>query len=165
MSCGPEHLPQPGPDGHQRLVAGGVAEAVVDDLEPVEVDEQHGQDPVPAVEAAQRLAEPVHEQRTVGQSRQRIVEGQLRQGFGRFPLGGDVLAGAGHLHRLTVDGPDPSPALQPPELPRGGDGPVGEIERLEAAQAPLHGRLDQRPVVGVHEGEVALERSREGLRA
>ncbi|MEZ5262905.1 MAG: hypothetical protein R2755_14305 [Acidimicrobiales bacterium] len=59
---------------HQQAVAGGVAQAVVDHLEVVEVDEQHHRiGPAPAVDL-QRVLHPVGQQHAVGEPGQRIVE-------------------------------------------------------------------------------------------
>ncbi len=71
--------PEPGPDGAQQGVAGAVAEAVVDDLEPVEVEEQHQRPPVTALGAAQRPREPVEERVPVGQVGERVVVGLVRE--------------------------------------------------------------------------------------
>ena len=62
---------EPQRDGLQQLVAGLVAERVVDDLEAVEVEEQHGGagPRAAAARAPQRLLEPVEEQRAVRQAR------------------------------------------------------------------------------------------------
>ena len=38
-----QRLLEPTRDAHQELVAGGVAEAVVDDLEAIDVEEEHGE--------------------------------------------------------------------------------------------------------------------------
>jgi hypothetical protein len=61
-------------DLDQHLVAGGVAEAVVDDLEVVEVQEDHGHAAVLAPAASERMAYALDEQRAVGQARDRVVE-------------------------------------------------------------------------------------------
>ena len=58
-------------DGAQQLVAGAVAEAVVDPLEVVEVDEQHRHLGAPP---AQRVLETVEEQRAVGQPGEGVAE-------------------------------------------------------------------------------------------
>ncbi len=141
-----------------------MAEPVVDGLEAVEVDEEHGEHPVPPVQTAQRLTEPVHEQRSVGQRRQRIVQRQLRQGLGGLPLGRDVLGGARHAHRPSVDAADPAAALQPADRAVGQQAAVGEVERFERLQAALDRPLHHRPVVGVDAGDIALERAGEGVR-
>ena len=63
--------------GHleQDPVAGRVAEAVVDGLEVVEVDEQHGHPDAVAQRPRDRVADALVEQRPVGQVGDRIVEG------------------------------------------------------------------------------------------
>ena len=63
---------QPRGDRHQQLVAGGVAEAVVDGLEVVEVDEQHRELAAPV---GDRGLDLVGEQRSVGEVRERVVVG------------------------------------------------------------------------------------------
>ena len=66
------------PAGHpdEQLVAGHVAEAVVDDLEAVEIEEEDGE-PVGRVPfgAPERELQVIHEQGAVRQSRQPVVEG------------------------------------------------------------------------------------------
>ena len=58
----------------QELVAGHVAEAVVDDLEAVEVEEEDGEVIVRApLGARDGLVEPVGEQGAVGQAGQGVV--------------------------------------------------------------------------------------------
>ena len=75
VSLGPERAAQPLGDGDEQLVAGGVAGAVVDGLEVVEVHEEDGDRAAAAVGAGQRVVEPVGEQRAVGQAGERVVEG------------------------------------------------------------------------------------------
>src|SRR3712207_8926644 len=53
----------------QQAVAGGVAEAVVDQLEPVQVEEEDGDREGGAGGAGQRLLEPVEEEGAVRQPR------------------------------------------------------------------------------------------------
>ena len=62
------HLPQD-------RVAGRVAEAVVDGLEVVQVDEHDADRPAAADRAHDRLLDAVCEQRSVGEARDRVVEG------------------------------------------------------------------------------------------
>ena len=59
----------------QHGVAGGVAEAVVDRLEVVEVHEDHGQPGALAAGARDRMSHPLDEQRAVGEVGDGIVEG------------------------------------------------------------------------------------------
>ena len=59
----------------QHLVAGGVPEAVVDRLEVVEVEEDHGEPAPLAPAAGDRVAHALGEQRAVGEPRHAVVEG------------------------------------------------------------------------------------------
>ena len=52
-------------DGLQHPVAGIVAERVVDDLEVVEIQEQHGERPAGLAPAAERVFDAITEQRAV----------------------------------------------------------------------------------------------------
>ena len=75
---GAQDRPDPLGDADQQLIAGPVAEGVVDDLEVVEIDEQDGMlaghRPLRVGLALERLAQPVLEQRPVGQVGQRVVQ-------------------------------------------------------------------------------------------
>ena len=76
-------------DGLQQLVADRVAERVVDRLEVVEVQEE---DRVVAPARGEQLAEPVEEERAVGQPGQRVVEGLvLEAALQLAQLGDEVL--------------------------------------------------------------------------
>ena len=73
--------------GHEDLVAHLVAEPVVDGLEAVEVEDEHGDRARSALPLGQRVGEAVREQRPVGQARQRVVEIGVGQGLlGRLVL-------------------------------------------------------------------------------
>ena len=76
----PEHGPEPQRDRAQQLIAQLMAEAVVDRLEVVEVEEQHGEQPIRPIRDRQRLGEAVLEQRPVGEPRERIVRGEVHEG-------------------------------------------------------------------------------------
>ena len=58
---------------HEELVPAAVSQGVVDLLEPVEVEEQHG-DAVVRAPSREGVSEPVPEESPVGQPRQRVVE-------------------------------------------------------------------------------------------
>ena len=81
MSLGADDLAEALGDLLEQLVAGVVAEAVVDLLEAVEVDEQHGERRrAERSRPRERLVEPVAEERAVGETGQAVVErlaGQL----------------------------------------------------------------------------------------
>ncbi len=63
----------------QHRVAGGMAEAVVDRLEVVEVDEDHAHRRLLAGRAGERVADAIGEERAVGEARDGIVEGLVRE--------------------------------------------------------------------------------------
>ena len=72
----------------QQLVADGMSERVVDDLEAVEVEEEHGELLVVAVGLGHRERQAVAEEEAVRQVGQRIVEGEvLDLLLGALPLG------------------------------------------------------------------------------
>ena len=97
-------------DLDQELIAVVVPEVVVDQLEPVEVEEQHRGELAPARGALERLLEPVHEQHPVRQARQLVVKRPL--------------------HQLRLEG------LVPADVPRVEDDPTdaGLVEQV----GPLH---------------------------
>ena len=74
-----QRVAQPLGDADEQLVAGGVAEGVVDRLEVVEVDEQHRHGLAGAAAAQQRVVDAVAEQRAVGEVGERVVEGLVRE--------------------------------------------------------------------------------------
>ncbi len=76
VSFGPQRRFEPARDLLQQLVAARVAEAVVDDLEAVQVQEQHRRAGlrVAALGAADRLVQAVQEQHAVRQAGERVVE-------------------------------------------------------------------------------------------
>ena len=73
----------------EEIVADAVAEAVVDDLEVVEVDEQHGDLVEPGGD--EQLVEAGDDRRSVRELGERIVGRRVGQAFGGDPLLGDVL--------------------------------------------------------------------------
>jgi hypothetical protein len=82
-------------DAHGQPVAGGVAEAVVDRLEVVQVEEDDGHGPAVAGVQLEDVLEAVPEQRAVGQPGQRVGEGlaaQLLLACGEFADQVDVVA-------------------------------------------------------------------------
>jgi hypothetical protein len=74
---------------HQHAVAGGMADAVVDQLEAVQVEEQHGEHrPALALGQRQRILQAIEQVQAVGQAGQRIVHGLMGQAL----LGTQALA-------------------------------------------------------------------------
>jgi hypothetical protein len=95
---------QPARDLLQQLVADVVAQRIVDELEAVEVDEQHRHLLVEPLRLRQRLAQPIHQHRAVGQAGERVVVRQVLDArLLRLALG-DVLdhAGAPHVAARAV---------------------------------------------------------------
>ena len=76
---GAQHAAQPVGDGDEQPVAGGVAEAVVDRLEVVQIDEQHRGAGVALLQPLQRTVQPDGEQCPVAQAGEGVVEGELLQ--------------------------------------------------------------------------------------
>ena len=83
-------LVQAGGCGLQQRIAGGVAEAVVDGLEAVQVDEQHGQRATAVACFLDGFGGLFAEQYAVGQAGQQVVVGQQFDALVGFALAGDV---------------------------------------------------------------------------
>ncbi len=87
----------------EQLVAGVVAQSVVDVLEPVDVQEQDGDAGAVAFGPRERVAEEVDEQPPVGEAGEQIVVGAVgEQVLGRLPLDGDRRRLREHLHDLAL---------------------------------------------------------------
>ncbi len=99
----------------EQFVTGLVADGVVDGLEAVEVDEEHGRAAVGGTAAGQGLLDALGEQRAVGQVGERVVLGvvlQLRleaHAFGHVPAVEDQAAVVAVDRRLDIE--PASPAL------------------------------------------------------
>ena len=102
----PHRLAEPVRHLLEQAVAGGVAEAVVDHLELVEVDEQHGRPRVVAGRAGQRLLDAVEQEGAVRQPGEAVVHRLvLEAGLGPAPLyrdGGEVPAPLEHLQLVRA---------------------------------------------------------------
>ena len=107
------------PAGHhpQQLVAGRMAERVVDVLELVEIETQH-REPLAALDMGQRFAEALAQQQAVRQVGESVVARHVGDLHFRAPPLGDVLVGrdpAAAVHRLT-DHRDGASVLELDEL-------------------------------------------------
>ena len=80
--AGSEHAGDAAGRLDEQLVAGVVAEAVVDDLEPVEVEEQQGDEELVGPGGGDGVLELVEQQRPVGQVGQRVVGRLVGELFG-----------------------------------------------------------------------------------
>ena len=78
-----QRAPQPAADLHQQHVAGVVAQRIVDDLEPVEIDEQQRKPPLVALGGIDRLPQHAVEHLAVGQVGQAVVRRQIFDAFVR----------------------------------------------------------------------------------
>ena len=153
--AGTDRAVEPLGDGLQELVADGVSERVVDQLEAVEVEEEDGCAALrpAAARAAQRLLEPVEEQRAVREAGQRVVQRAVAEALDRAAVVGRVADGA--LERVgveavlreVIDGAD-EPRLADRLRPAG----VAEQDDLRARilleDLPQHGIPAER---GVHQ--------------
>ena len=68
---------QPAADFHQQHVAGVMPQRIVDDLEAVEIDEQHGKLPLVALRGVDRAAQHLVEHFAVGQVGQAVMRRQI----------------------------------------------------------------------------------------
>ena len=94
--------------GAQQRIAGGVALRVVDALELVEVEPEHGAG-IGAARAGQHLVQPLAQQHAVGKAGERVVPRHVGDPRLRLPLLGDVLVGRDPpaiRHRLVANGED-----------------------------------------------------------
>ena len=133
----------------QQLVAGLVAERVVDRLELVDVEQQHRDVALRALRAGERLADAVVEERAVRQAGQRVVErlvADARLALVAVERGGEevghrlqpvrvVLAERADARRVHDDGPEGAGA--PADRGRGGaaDAALAQHAAVEAALA------------------------------
>jgi hypothetical protein len=102
--AGAQRAGDPLGEGDEQLVADGVAEAVVDLLELVEVEEQQRAAVLRlAAGTPQRLLDAVNEQRPVGQPGEGVVQRLVLQPLLLDVAVGRVRQGAGHADRRAVD--------------------------------------------------------------
>ena len=99
MAVGPDLLDQPFGDRLQDRIALGMAEGVVDRLEPVEVEEHDRARHIADGRAAKRFAEQLADPAAVGQAAQHVDVGEVGQPLLRVADFGDV-------------GADPAKALE-----------------------------------------------------
>ncbi len=73
----PQRAAQPARDFHQQHIAGVMPQRIVDDLEAVEIDEQHGELPLVAPRRLDRVAQQPVEHFPIGQLGQAVVRGKV----------------------------------------------------------------------------------------
>jgi hypothetical protein len=111
-----------------------VPEPVVDQLEPIEIDEQHGKAPAVSRIALQGVGEAIREQRPVRQPCEDVVERLMAQAR----LGGPqqlVVSGVRGRHGGLLAEMREQVALLPGELAPAGDGDDGDRPRTAANRA------------------------------
>jgi hypothetical protein len=147
--------------GHlqEHSVTDEVPDRIVDQLEPVQVEEQHRDEAVAALEPAQRLLQAVHEHRAVGHAGQRVRAGLALEVELRLLAVTDVADG-GHDERAVVRSHElrqhfspPVGAIGAPE-PAYGDHRVGRVERDSSTRLQHECdvvRMDERVLVQAHE--------------
>lgn len=153
----PQGAEQPLGHGDQQLVAGRVAQHVVDHLELVEVEEQADDQLSGALCATgEPEADVLDQHRSVGQPSQGVVVGEVVQALSRASLLGDVLQLAEEVRRLAGFLHQRHRLVHPPL------GPVRALQTLlgleggpPAGDHVLKGGEHLRPDVGVGEGERA----------
>ena len=166
-----QHPDAPG-HGLQHGIADGVAETVVDRLEPVQVDEQHGQPACRAVGTAGGMGQPVRQQHPIRQAGQRIVIRDvfqvrvlLLQRLLRLLPFGDVLHRADHARRVA-------PLVQldfrafmhdPDRAIRAHDAMIDLVWHATFEGAPDRG-IHVRAVIGMHPRKESLVTGAEFIR-
>jgi hypothetical protein len=134
----------------QQVVAGGVAQRVVDVLEVVEVDEQHGRR-LPRLGARQGAVDAGPQPRPVGEPGERVLERLPRQLGLERPADGDVGDDADRPDDVAGPVPERHPAGLGPDL-RAVPPHERELVALRlAAQAVRHAGAERGPLVLRHE--------------
>ena len=145
--------PQPVGDLAQELVAGGVPEAVVHELEVVEVDEEHGGARAGPAGPGQDELQVLVEHRPVREAGQRIVVGQVGEPIlGALALG-DVEQEPLPEERRAVGSADRHGAVEQPHGPAvAGDQTVLLLEHRPLVAALRRERADPLAIVLVQDG-------------
>jgi hypothetical protein len=141
-------LDQPLRDRLQELVAGGMAEGVVDVLEPVQVEEEHRDLLLVARGEGDGLRHAVVQEHAVRQAGQEVVLGRMRHlyrdGAGEPHVPEDD-HGPGALPPAVVDGRDGRGDGDVHPVPAHQDRVRGERQALMAAALDLHGVGNRSP--------------------
>jgi hypothetical protein len=153
----PAHaLLQPAGDGHEHLVAHMMPHAVVDQLEVVEVEEEHGEQAIPIAPRAERgIGQALHEERAVGEPGERVVQRVVPQlplahlalgkGVPQLQLGRSPLGQVAQQLEVLLT---PEPRFVAQGEQRAEDGPIvsrergqGEAANLEFGRCAAHRRV------------------------
>ncbi len=110
-----ESLLEPARHLDQDAIAAFVPDTVIDNLERIEVAEQHGHDVLRPGGARERDGEAIHDEQSIRETGERVVQAQVDQlGFRRFPFGhvssiGDDSSHCRVLEAVRVDRLEPAP--------------------------------------------------------
>ena len=141
---------QPLGDGDECRIPRVVADGVVDDLEPVEVDEQDTHGLVGAPADGERLTDAIEGERPVGETGELVVEGQPHELFFGALAFGDVTRRRLQLHDLTVADDRGDHGLEPRVRTAATADAIRELDRLAAGRGvDVEAALDVRSLVGV----------------
>ena len=147
-------------DGHEELVTGGVPDSVVDDLEPVEIEEEQGYFRSPRL--AQDRLEPVDAQAAVGQAGERVIEGEVLQLSLSRLLGGDIkLNPLPELRAVARVLDHDRHIAQPDDPPIPRHDAIFRAERIARCRLPERSRLGRAPD---HQGERSQANVQDGRR-
>ncbi len=98
----PETVPDPLCDADQHLVAEIVAQRIIDLLEAVQIDENHGKGLVLSFAQADRMIDALVQQHPVGQAGQGVAIGQFLDALHRGHLLGEILEKHDVVQRLLI---------------------------------------------------------------
>ena len=148
----------------EELIARAVSEAVVDDLEAVEIEEEHGEQLASALGARQGEGEAIDEERSIGQAGEGVAEGlprELVEPAGELiDLVGLLLYGGEHLAEALHQGAD----LVLPDATRGQVRRLGRGGELRGARDGAGDVPDHEPPTR-HQERGEQEQGRDGERA
>ena len=163
-------------DGHEQQVTGGVALAVVDGLEVVDVDEQHRRPGVVSgLHFAQRALDGLNEEAAVGEAGERVVERLVAQPrlelgqLGQRPFEPAVLEGDAHVvgqrfEEAQILAVEPADFAQAVADQHGADGPRLAPQRRHhgVVDAPLAEVLQEDGAVGKAGVDIDFDRTHNG---
>ena len=161
---GPHRVVQPRRQRHEQVVAGGVAERIVDELELVEVGEQHRDGAAVAPAARERALEAVERQRPVRQRGERIVQRAVAYlGLDEVAVDrarGDVRHGADEVELVGREPPLAAPvrAQHAPDLAARGDRDRDARDRARVREQRREGEARLGRDVRRHHGQLLAQR-------
>ena len=93
---------QPLGDSFEELITGGMTHAVVHQLEAIEIEEYHRRVAVNPTGATEGDFQTVHEEKTVGQGSERVVNGRMGKALSQLPAFCHILDLLNHVQRLSL---------------------------------------------------------------